>query len=235
MGGLIAYIPIITMGAVVLSLVAAASANELATRATFGLKSPDVKLCSPCFNIGSQGINQLLNYILNAGVIGGCNALCAEAIPAGGVAAVGCELVCSAVGVKAFVAAISKVDLDPIYLCEFLKACPAAPDDAYLELMQAAAAPDPVTKGDTVKMAIQVNVTNATGVGEFRLDIDGPGSATPIGQGFFLETGIPAGMQLLEVSLPIKDGQDQQGFPKTFEGGKHNFTFSMCARVSVAP
>merc|ERR1712203_1152076 len=117
---------------------------------------------------------------------------------------------------------------DPIYLCEFLKACPAAPDDAYLELMEVAAAPDPVTKGDTVKMAIQVNVTNATGVGEFRINIDGPGSACPIGQGFFLETGIPAGVQMLEVSLPIKDGQDSQGFPKTFEGGKYNFTFHVC-------
>jgi len=211
-----------------MSLIAAASANELATRATFGLKSPDVKMCSPCFNIGEQGINQLLNYILNAGVIGGCNALCAGAIPAGGLPAVGCELVCGAVGFKAFVAAINHVDLDPIYLCEMLKACPAAPDDAYLELMNVAAAPDPVTKGQTVKMAIQLNVTNATGVGEFRIGIDGPGSACPIGQGFFLETGIPAGIQMLEVSLPIKDSKDSQGMPATFDGGKYNFTFHVC-------
>jgi len=210
------------------TLIAAASATELSTRATFGLKSPDVKLCSPCFNIGEQGINQLLNYILNAGVIGGCQALCAGAIPAGGLPAVGCELVCGAVGFKAFVAAINHVDLDPIYLCEFLKACPAAPDDAYLELVSAAAAPDPVMKGDTVKMGIEVNVTNATGVGEFRIAIDGPGTACPISQGFFLETGIPAGLQMLEVSLPIKDGQDSQGFPSTFEGGKYNFTFHVC-------
>jgi len=81
-----------------------------------------------------------------------------------------------------------------------------------------------VTKGDTVKMAIQVNVTNATGVGEFRIDIEGPGTACPVGQGFFLETGIPAGVQMLEVSLPIQDGKDSQGLPKTFDGGKYNFT-----------
>merc|ERR1712048_1154038 len=184
---------------------------------------PNINLCNPCFQIGGQGINQLLNIILNEGVVGGCGSLCAAAIPAGGAAAVGCELVCSAVGVKAFIAAISKVDLDPIYLCEVLHACPAAPDDAYLELLQVAAAPDPVTKGDTVKMAIQVNVTNATGVGEFRLNVDGPGSACPIGQGFFLETGIPAGVQMLEVSLPIKDSQDSQGMPATFDGGLYNF------------
>jgi len=211
-----------------MSLIAAASATELATRATFGLKSPDVKLCSPCFNIGGQGINQLLNYILNAGVVGGCSTLCAGAIPAGGLPAVGCELVCEAVGVKAFIAAIDKVDLDPIYLCEALHACPAAPDDAYLELVSAAAAPDPVFKGDTVKMGIEVNVTNATGVGEFRIEVNGPGSALPISQSFFLETGIPAGEQLLEISLPIKDSQDSQGFPATFDGGKYNFTFHVC-------
>jgi len=211
-----------------MSLLAAASASELAVKSTFGMKSPDVKLCSPCFNIGEQGINQLLNYILNAGVIGGCQALCAGALPAGGLPAVGCELVCGAVGFKAFVAAINHVDLDPIYLCEFLKACPAAPDDAYLELVEVAAAPDPVTKGQTVKMAIQMNVTNATGVGEFHLNIDGPGSACPIGQGFFLETGIPAGLQMLEVSLPVKDSQDSQGMPATFDAGKYNFSFHIC-------
>merc|ERR1712118_219721 len=171
------------------------------------------------------------NYILNAGVIGGCNALCAGAIPAGGIAAIGCELVCSAVGVKAFIAAIDKVDLDPIYLCEALHACPAAPDDAYLELMEVAAAPDPVTKGDTVKMAIQVNVTNATGVGEFQINIDGPGSATPLGQSFFLETGIPAGVQMLEVSLPIQDGQDQQVSPRLSRVASTT-SHSMFARVS---
>merc|ERR1712228_1162056 len=101
----------------------------------------------------------MLNYILNIGVVGGCQELCAQ-VPSGGGKQTACDLVGGAVGIKAFIAAIDKADLDPIYLCEVLHACPAAPDDAYLELISVAAAPDPVSKGDTVKMGIQVNVTN---------------------------------------------------------------------------
>merc|ERR1711953_970562 len=185
-------------------------------------------LCNPCFQIGGQGINQWLNIILNEGVVGGCGSLCAAAIPAGGAAAVGCELVCAAVCIKAFVAAIDKADLDPIYLCEVLHACPADPDDAYLELIDVAAMPPAVIKGNDIKMAVELNVTNATGVGEFSLKIDGPGSATPLSQTFFLEQGIPAGQQGVAVTLTLKDGQDDQGFPKTFEAGTYNYTFHVC-------
>lgn len=207
---------------------AAASANNVTVdSSSFGLES-QVDLCNPCFQIGGQGINQLLNYILNAGVVGGCGTMCAAAIPAGGAAAVACELVCSAVGAKAFIAAISKVDLDPIYFCEVLKACPAAPDDAYLELVQVTVDKPQVAHGDDIQMAVEMNVTNDTGVGEFSLSVDGPGSATPLSQSFFLKAGIPHGEQMMSVKLTLKDGQDQQGFPTTFEPGTYNYTFHVC-------
>ena len=32
--------------------------------------------CKTCVSLGSSGINTLLNYILNAGVVGGCGKLC---------------------------------------------------------------------------------------------------------------------------------------------------------------
>jgi len=91
-----------------------------------------------------------------------------------------------------------------------------------------AANPTIVHHGDDVQMAVELNVTNATGVGEFRLAVDGPGSATPISQSFFLKDGIPAGEQAISVKLTVQDGQDQQGFPKTFEQGVYNFTFHVC-------
>jgi len=214
------------------SVFAVASAVEMSVESSFPLEAvgsnSSVSLCNPCFQIGGQGINQLLNYILNAGVIGGCGSLCAAAIPAGGAAAIGCELVCSAVGVKAFIAAIDKVDLDPIYFCEVLHACPAAPDDGYLELVQAAAQPSVVAHGDDIQMAVELNVTNDTGVGEFSISIDGPGSATPLSQSFFLKEGIPHGEQMLSVKLTLQDGKDQQGFPTTFEPGLYNFSFHVC-------
>lgn len=213
-------------------MLAVASAMDLSVDASFALDAKgdnsSVSLCNPCFQIGGQGINSLLNYILNAGVIGGCGSLCAAALPAGGAAAVGCELVCGAVGVKAFVAAIDKVDLDPIYFCEVLHACPAAPDDAYLELVQVAAQPAIVAHGDDIQMGLELNVTNDTGVGEFSISIDGPGSATPLSQSFFLKDGIPHGEQMLSIKLTLQDGKDQQGLPATFEPGLYNFSFHVC-------
>merc|ERR1719327_701130 len=140
-----------------MSIFAMSAATEMSMQTSFAVdvkgEDPNVNLCNPCFQIGGQGINQLLNIILNEGVVGGCGSLCAAAIPAGGAAAVGCELVCSAVGAKAFIAAIEKVDLDPIYFCEVVHACPVAPDDAYLELIQASANPVVVRQGDDIQMA----------------------------------------------------------------------------------
>jgi len=218
--------------ALLFPLFAAASASELvvsplSVSSTFGLKSPDVKLCSPCFDITKEGLNYLMNYILNAGVVGGCEALCAGALPAGGLPAAGCDLVCAAVGIKAFIAAIKRVDLDPIYMCEAVGACPTAPDNASAAVVDIACAPNPVRKGQTIKMAVQVNVTTATGVGEFRIHVDGPGSATPIDGSFFLETGIPAGEQLLEVSLPVKDEDPNKGSAK-FKPGLYTYSFHVC-------
>jgi len=204
-----------------------AGAVDMVPQSNFGLES-EVSLCNPCFQLGGQGINSLLNYILNAGVIGGCGQMCAAALPAGGAVAVACELVCSAVGAKAFINAIEKVDLDPVYFCEVIHACPEAPDDAWLELVDVAAAPGIVAHGDDIKMAVELNVTNDTGVGEFSLTVDGPGSATPLSQSFFLEKGVPAGEQMLAVTLTLKDGKDEQGFPATFEPGMYNFTFHVC-------
>lgn len=200
---------------------------QIVAHSSFGMES-QISLCNPCFQIGGQGINALLNYILNVGVIGGCGSLCAAAIPAGGIAAIGCELVCAEVGVKEFVKAIENADLDPIYFCEVVHACPAAPDDAYLEYIQAAALPASVPRGQDIQMAVDLNVTNDTGVGEFSISIDGPGTATPLGQSFFIKDGIPAGEQRLAVTLTLQDGKDDQGMPKTFEEGVYNFTFHVC-------
>lgn len=215
-----------------MSMFTVAAAVDMSLEASFALdvkgEDPNVNLCNPCFQIGGQGINALLNYLLNAGVVGGCGSLCAAALPAGGAAAVGCELVCSAVGVKAFIAAINKVDLDPIYFCEVLHACAPAPDDAYLEIVQVAAQPAIVAHGDDIQMGLEMNVTNDTGVGEFSISIDGPGTATPLSQSFFLKDGIPRGEQMLSVKLTLEDGQDEQGFPTTFEPGLYNFSFHVC-------
>jgi len=208
------------------SMVFAAAASDFVLDSSFDMssESPDVSLCNPCTQLSGSGINVPLNYILNVGVVGGCSKLCG-ALPEGKLP---CELVCGAVGIKAFAAAIEKADLDPIYMCELLHACKAGPDDAYLELSEVAAQPAVVAHGADVKMAVDLNVVNDTGVGEFRIAIDGPGTATPLSQSFVLDKGIPHGEQMLGVTLTLQDGTDEQGFPKTFEAGTYNYTFHVC-------
>lgn len=210
------------------SMVASAVGSNILVEDTFQTTAPgaDVSLCNPCTQIGGQGINALVNYILNAGVIGGCGSLCAAVPSAPGKLA--CDLACGAVGMKAFIAAIEKADLDPIYLCELVRACPAGSDDAFLEFLDVVASPSTVAHGDDIRLVIDMNVVNETGVGEFMIDVEGPGTATPLSQSFILDKGIPSGQQMLAVKLTLQDGTDDQGFPATFEPGLYNFTFGVC-------
>merc|ERR1711981_492252 len=80
------------------------------------------KLCGACASLTGEAINTLLNYILNAGVVGGCSKLCSNLKTKAEVTV--CTLACAVVGIKEFVKAIEKADLDPIYLCDLLKICP---------------------------------------------------------------------------------------------------------------
>ncbi len=68
----------------------------------------------------------MLNAVLNVGVVGSCGGLCqfVEQKVGSQIVGVVCNLLCDYVGVTEFVKAIEKADLDPIYYCELLKACP---------------------------------------------------------------------------------------------------------------
>eukprot|EP01079_Euglenida_sp_SAG-EU17-18_P012284 gene12285-338_t len=93
-----------------------------------------------------QFLDQLLNIILNGGVIGSCEDLCAKIqgsnvclpapfhatqaasspshLPLLCVEKAACDLICDGVGLKEFIKAIEAADLDPIWLCEDLGECP---------------------------------------------------------------------------------------------------------------
>merc|ERR1712072_1185777 len=79
-------------------------------------------LCGTCASLTGQAPNILLNYVLNAGVVGGCSKLCSNLKTK--TEATVCNIACDLVGIKAFVAALKKADLDPIYFCDLLKICP---------------------------------------------------------------------------------------------------------------
>lgn len=67
-------------------------------------------LCSLCDQFVSQGINQLLNIVLNAGVIGSCSELCSLAFKdaKSSLLPTVCNLACDAVGVYGFINLINK-------------------------------------------------------------------------------------------------------------------------------
>jgi hypothetical protein len=155
----------------------------------------------------------LINYILNVGVIGGCGELCGQ-LPSGGGKQTACELVCGAVGIKTFISVIDKADLDSVYACSALGACEHGDDDATIDLIATNVDHNPVVKGDTVEMQLGVNVTHESGLGEFRISVEGPVTQS-VSQGFRLMDGIPAGEQVLGVKLDIKDQypSDPSQFP----------------------
>mmetsp|Transcript_78859 Transcript_78859/g.189278 ORF Transcript_78859/g.189278 Transcript_78859/m.189278 type:complete len:245 (+) Transcript_78859:57-791(+) len=180
--------------------------------------------CSPCVQLGSQGINLLLNYLLNAGVVESCSKLCEHLKTKPEQLA--CNLACDLVGIKEFVKALNHTDLDPIYLCEIIKACPAGPDDADASILDVKATPTSVAKGDTVQMMCDVKVAKASGVGEFRLAVKGPVTAD-VGQSFLLPKGLKEGTEQLAVQLEVKD--DTSGDePVVWSPGLYTFEFEVC-------
>mmetsp|Transcript_64105 Transcript_64105/g.162431 ORF Transcript_64105/g.162431 Transcript_64105/m.162431 type:complete len:265 (-) Transcript_64105:112-906(-) len=186
--------------------------------------SPEVALCNPCIQLWNQGVNVLLNYIVNVGVIGSCAQLCGHVHSRVGHSA--CELVCSAVGIKAFIKALNHTDLDPFFFCEEVKACPRAPDDAAIRLLAASSKPGAVAKGDEVQLSVALQVINASGVGEFLIDVDGPVTQS-ISQGFVLAEGIPMGTSQLAVKLTPRDDTSADP-PVVWSPGTYSFGFVVC-------
>lgn len=186
-------------------------------------KQPQRALCSPCVQLGGQALNTLLNALLNVGVVQGCGTLCGHLATK---AVKACDILCGVVGIKAFISALDHADLDTIYFCEEIHACPTAPDNASASLGPVQAQPPAVAKGDTIQLTVEVDVKVASGVGEFRLSVDGP-VTQPASSSFLLADGIPAGSQSLAVKLALKD-DDSGDFPVIWSPGTYHYTFEVC-------
>lgn len=185
--------------------------------------------CSPCVQLGNQGISTLLNYLLNTGVVSSCSKLCSHLDTkmektTGDPDA--CNLACGLVGIKAFISALNHTDLDPIYFCEVITACPAGPDDADAKVLKAEASPSSVSKGDTVQLLCDLNVTKASGVGEYRVAVRGPVKGD-VGEGFLLPKGLDVGAQQLGVELKVKDHTSGDE-PVVWQPGDYEFDIEVC-------
>jgi len=146
--------------------------------------------CKTCIDFAGQALNQLLNIILQGGVVGGCGALC-NALASKTSPAIGtvCNLLCDIVGVEEFIKIIQKADLDPIYYCELIPACPIKDDgDAQLTVFTVSPKSGPQGEFD---IDFTYTSTNGTGTGELSLEVETV-DGIPLGQSFLHEMA-PAG------------------------------------------
>lgn len=149
-----------------------------------------VSFCKTCIDFADQALDIMLNEILQIGVLGSCAEICqlvTTKIPSQIIGVV-CNILCDIAGVDEFVNIIDKVDLDPIWYCEILKAC-AVNDHGDASITSLSVSP---SKGPQGKFAIDVKYVsqNGTGTGELAIDIktiDG----VPVGTAFLLEAQKP--------------------------------------------
>jgi len=163
----------------------AAALNALVTKVHAG------SWCSSCVSFISQAIDQLLNIILNGGVIGSCAQLCGyldnsleEQV---------CNVLCDIVGIEAFIKLLSAADPDPIYICEELdQLCPIN-DKASANITSLAVSPASGPAGTTFSISALYTVKNPIGTGQFVLACLPPnGDGDPFGDANLL-VEVPAG------------------------------------------
>ena len=149
--------------------------------------------CPTCVSLFGQVWNQLINIILNAGVIGGCSDVCEKLDSQLEQAA--CTLMCSYVGVKTFIDLIDKIDFDPIYLCEEMIVCPVTNGGAG-KVDNATVSPVVGPRGTIFEIEMLFEIFNATSTGEIIVEVDPPLESMdmPLEQGFVNE-GFQPGKQ----------------------------------------
>ncbi|KAL4237229.1 hypothetical protein ACF0H5_001948 [Mactra antiquata] len=184
--------------------------------------------CKLCVDFAGQALNQLLNIILQGGVVGGCSELCgilaSKTSPAIGTV---CNLLCDIVGVEEFIKIVQKADLDPIYYCELLTACPVN-DAGDAKFTKFTATPASGPQG-TFALDFEYESKNGTGTGEIALEVvtvDG----IPLGDAFLHELQ-PAGTYTGEFQLkaePDPDCDPTQGPCEQWLPGDYTVKIAIC-------
>jgi len=179
--------------------------------------APSLDLCPTCVNFMSQFLNQLIEIILNGGVIGSCGKLC-SLLNGSSVEQTVCDLLCDAVGIDVFIKLVDDADPDPIYICEVIKICPVSTTgNATIDDLSASPAKGRV--GATIKVTIDYSINSNIGTGEFALQV------LPIDIGTAQPLFSPAnGEYSVSVSIPTKPNKNNPWQPGVYE-----IQFFVCA------
>jgi len=155
--------------------------------------SPKLDLCPECVELMNGFINELLNAILNGGVIGSCDALC-QVVPNPALSFV-CQVVCDYVGITAFIDAINITDPDPIFICQEIDICSVVENGA-VSITSAFSTPQSGSLGTTFTIGMNYKVINATGPGLLSIVILPPDSGFPMSDAEFTDGQTPGEYQI---------------------------------------
>jgi hypothetical protein len=135
-------------------------------------KNLGISFCKTCINFADDALDELLNAILNAGVVGSCGSLCNYVAQKVGNQYVGivCNLLCDYVGITEFIKVVENADLDPIWYCEILKACPIN-DNGDAKFTKFTITPNQGPQGTTFTASLQYVSVNGTGTGELYIGV----------------------------------------------------------------
>jgi len=166
-----------------------------------------------------QALNELLNIILNGGVLGGCGALCSY-LPTTIEAEI-CDVLCSIVGFEAFIDLVNDTDPDPIWICmELDQTCPIN-DKAAANITSLVVKPlsGPQGSNFTIEMVYKVTETIGTGEAEFVII---PPDAMPFGDGGLLVWQTP-GIYGVELSFDASPSENEP-----FDAGVYYVQGAVC-------
>jgi hypothetical protein len=174
----------------------------------------NLDLCPLCVSFSSQALNQLLNIILNVGVLGSCAKLCSY-LPQKTEQTV-CNLVCDIVGIELFIKLIKKADLNPIYFCELVKLCPVHDcTGPCITIDQVVVTPEQGHRGGTFQFDMIFTAHNQTGTGELGITIFPP-NAMPFGEAL-LDEGFKPGSYGMKFTLQAEPSEEEPFTPGTYK------------------
>eukprot|EP01111_Echinosteliopsis_oligospora_P010550 TRINITY_DN330_c0_g1_i1.p1 TRINITY_DN330_c0_g1~~TRINITY_DN330_c0_g1_i1.p1 ORF type:complete len:264 (+),score=54.15 TRINITY_DN330_c0_g1_i1:84-794(+) len=178
--------------------------------------------CDLCVDFMGDATNELLNYILDGGVIGGCGDLCGK-LPKKD-EQITCNLICDYVGIKEFVKVINSTDPDPIYYCEDLHMCEHTENGA-VTINSIQVVPPSGPQGTTFQIQVAYTVINATSTGQVIVEIVPPEGdpSQPFG-GSELSTGQQPGEYAVGFQVVASPTEDED-----FAPGAYTVEFAVCA------
>ncbi|KAK6183701.1 hypothetical protein SNE40_011128 [Patella caerulea] len=124
--------------------------------------------CISCYYFADKNLGQILNVIMNTGIVGDCSGLCSY-LPSKKQQAA-CNNYCQqSAGISNFVKAATQCDLDSVYFCELINQCDFIPNgDATIKTAQ-------VSRTNQVKdkasLSVTIDTTRGTGAGEILVEL----------------------------------------------------------------